>query len=118
MTALRHRSPPFWHRLFAGLGVALVLALGVFGANADLHGILHGEDHGHDHGHASAPASSRDDGCAVVLLATGATVPVDVPAGLGAPELTWLAERPVTAGAAVARRLDYRLPPGQAPPSA
>ena len=59
-------------RLTASLAVVLVLALSVFAASPELHGLLH------DHAaapHAGAPAqqgdTDADDGCVVTLFAQG-----------------------------------------------
>jgi hypothetical protein len=79
----------FWQRCLAALGVALVLALGLFGANADWHAELH--DCGQ---HAAPHGDGETDGCAVEMFAAGVEVPVDAPS---------------VAGAALAAREDYRL---------
>jgi len=111
MNRFGRRSAPFWHRAFAGLGVMLVLALAVFGASAELHRSLHECDHDQ-----TLPAAEAD-GCAVVQFAGGTTVPLEVPLLVDAPsERVEAVLGPVTrvAGGAV----DFRLPPGQAPPRA
>ncbi|MDP2137467.1 MAG: hypothetical protein Q8J74_06390 [Candidatus Didemnitutus sp.] len=108
--SLRHLVP-FWHRTFVVLCVGLVLALGVFGANADLHHLLHADDHAGDH----AP-SGADDGCAVVLWNGGATAPLEIPRQLFAPHVfVEVVAGPVFVVTPAAP--DFRLPPGRGPPS-
>lgn len=111
MNSFPRRIVPFWHRTFAVLCVGLVLALGVFGANADLHNLLHADDHGCDHSHEGA-----DDGCAVVLWNSGATAPLEIPREIFAPHVfVVVVARPVFV--ATLASPDFRLPPGRGPPS-
>ena len=57
-------------RRWIALGsAALVLALSVFAASPAAHGLLHAD---HDH----ETAARTDDGCAVVLFASGVALPV------------------------------------------
>lgn len=64
---LRHlrRRADFFRRFLAGASAALVFALGVFAASPVLHNWLHDVD-----------ATQVDDGCAVVLFASGVSVPL------------------------------------------
>lgn len=111
MSRHARRPVPFWHRAFAGLGMALVLALTVFGASAELHRSLHECDHD------KALPAAEADGCAVVQFASGTTVPLGVPVLVDAPLARIEAVMsPAAAVAGVAP--DFRLPPGQAPPRA
>lgn len=103
---------PVWQRAVAVLGVALVLALGVFGANPVWHAQLHECDHGaaHHHGEDNAPT----DNCAVELFAAGVETPVDEPS---APVVTRRVAEILRAAAAVdVAAPEYRLLPSQAPP--
>lgn len=110
MIRFPRRLVPFWHRTFVVLCVGLVLALGVFGANADLHHLLHADDHTGDH----APERA-DDGCAVVLWNGGATAPLEIPRQLFAPHVfVVVVARPVVVVTPVAPA--FRLPPGRGPP--
>lgn len=105
------RIVPHWHRAFAALCMGLVLALGVFGANADLHHLLHADDHAVDH----APEGA-DDGCAIVLWNSGATVPLEIPRWVDAPHvLVVVVARPVFV--VVSATPDFRRPPGRGPPA-
>lgn len=108
--AVTHRIRPA-QRAFAGLCVGLVLVLGLFGANADLHALLHAAEHGPEAGEHHEAAAS----CAVDLLAAGVVVPLEVPVAVAAPVapdagrvarpvLVWWAEP------------DHRLRPGRGPP--
>ena len=98
--------PAAWQRWLALGSVLLVFALGVFGANAELHAALHDDE---------APAAEvHEHGCAVVLFATGTDLPVEC-------LLVLQPLAPVTAERVAARESGYaephyRLPPGQAPP--
>ncbi len=99
-----------WQRTLAALGIGLVLALGVFGADAGLHAKLHGADHA-DHSHDAEQGGH----CAVELFAGGVSLPLDL-GGLVAvpvvrtlesdrpPHEVWIAETP------------HRQPPGRGPP--
>jgi hypothetical protein len=66
MPVKRRPSPlaEFLRRLLAAGAAALVLALGVFAASPELHQWLHGHD-----------GLTKDDSCAVVLFASGASAP-------------------------------------------
>jgi hypothetical protein len=64
LRSLRRRADLF-RRILAGGAAALVFALGVFAASPALHDWLHGAD-----------ATPADDGCAVVLFASGVSVPL------------------------------------------
>jgi hypothetical protein len=59
------RHAELLRRLLAGGAAALVFALGVFAASPALHDWLHGAD-----------ATPADDGCAVMLFASGVSVPL------------------------------------------
>lgn len=109
------RSTPWWHRLFAVLGVALVLALGVFGADADLHERLHDHEHGCHHHDAAGEDSAP---CAVVLFAAGVTVPLEVPAFVPAPFVRVVATLTASRSSGAPMVVDVRQPPGRGPPSA
>lgn len=83
----------------------MVLALGIFGANSELHAALHGD---------AAPTAAHDAGCAVDLFAAGSEVPVEcvfVLADFKVVSLDGLAG--CESGYADPA---YRLRPGQAPP--
>jgi hypothetical protein len=99
----------FWQRCLAALGVALVLALGLFGANAGWHAELHHCEH-----HAAPHEDGETDGCAVELLAAGVEIPVEAPqvvaAALVAREDFRLVESAWVAAPG------YRLRPSRGPP--
>jgi hypothetical protein len=103
---------PAWQKAVALLGVALVLALGVFGANPVWHAQLHERDHGaapHDEEGRNTP-----DQCAVELFAAGVETPVDVPS---APVVARRVAEILRAAATVdVAAPEYRLLPSQAPP--
>jgi hypothetical protein len=102
------RRPRFWLRCTALAGVALVLALGVFGANADWHAVLHAHDDAHHEPHTD------DAGCAVELFASGVDTPVESPS---APLVARRVAEILRAVAAVdVAAPEYRLLPSQAPP--
>lgn len=85
-----------------------MLALGVFGANADWHAELHA----HDDAHHAPPAD--DAGCVVELFASGVDTPVDAPS---APLVARRVAEILRAVAAVdVAAPEYRLLPSQAPP--
>jgi hypothetical protein len=69
MSAPRRFRPTaeFFRRLLAGGSAVLVFALSLFAASPALHDWLH---HGSD---------ATDDGCAVVLFASGVSLPLDTP---------------------------------------
>ncbi len=60
------RHAELLRRLLAGGAAVLVFALGVFAASPALHDWLHGTE-----------ATPADDGCAVVLFASGVSVPLE-----------------------------------------
>ncbi len=99
-----------WQRCTALVGVAFVLALGVFGANADWHAELHACDH-------EAPLRAGEaggDACAVEIFAAGVDTPVDAPS---APLMARRVAEILRAVAAVdVAAPEYRLLPSQAPP--
>ena len=102
----------FWQRCTALAGVALVLALGVFGANADWHAQLHESDQGTAGHHEESGA--RADHCAVELFAAGMETPVDAPS---APVVAHQVAEILRAAADVDFAApEYRLLPSQAPP--
>jgi len=105
--------PPVWQRAVAALGVALVLALGVFGANPDWHAQLHECDHGAAHQHDEQPIHA--DNCAVELFSAGVETPVDAPS---APVVAHQVAEILRAAATVdVAAPEYRLLPSQAPPA-
>lgn len=92
---------------------ALVMALTIFAASPEAHGMLHGEDRCPVHGQDTAAA---DHTCAIVLFAGGVDLPVgplfvtpptDVPAGVS----------PVTAAEVFLVSPRYLRQPERGPPS-
>lgn len=73
------RHADFFRRFLAGGAAALVLALGMFAASPVLHDWLHGAD---------ADAAANDHGCAVVLFASGVSVPLGTIA-IAPPSAEW-----------------------------
>ena len=73
---LRRRADSFRRFLAAG-AAALVFALGVLAASPTLHDWLHGHD-----------GKATDDGCAVVLFASGVSVPLGAIA-VALPAMVW-----------------------------
>jgi len=116
------RPPSLSHRLFAALATVLVLALGIIGADGNLHAKLHAAEHACTHApgdHHPAPAgpAAHDETCAVELFAAGVSLPVDPTHVVVAPLARDRALAVVTdlRGAAEA---PHRLPPGCGPPRA
>jgi hypothetical protein len=102
----------FRQKAVAVLGVALVLALGVFGANPAWHTQLHECEHSADHRHNEGGAPV--DNCAVELFAAGVETPVDAPcAPVVAPRGAEILRAAATVDVAAP---EYRLLPSQAPP--
>lgn len=95
---------------YAALCVGLLLALGIFGASANLHAALHGADARH-----ATHQPTADDGCAITLFASGVEVPVDVPAAAPMPRQP-VSERLTVATDACFAEPDHRLRPGRGPP--
>ncbi len=98
------------HRAYVALCIGLLLAMGVFGANARLHAALH--DSGQP---AESHHQGEGDSCAVALFATGVSVPLDVPAGMGMPVRLEPARLTATADIWLAKP-EHRLMPGRGPP--
>jgi hypothetical protein len=84
--------------------MAVVLALGIFGANADLHAALHGD----------TALASHEAGCAVDLFAAGTDVPVAAVFVLAAVQVGSVDGLAGCESGYVDPA--YRLLPGQAPP--
>ncbi len=76
LRSLRRRAE-LLRRILAGGAAALIFALGVFAASPVLHNWLHAT--------AAPPA---DDGCAIVLFASGVSVPLGAIA-LAPPVVEW-----------------------------
>ena len=102
----RHHKPPtgFLRRFIAVGSAALVLALTIFASSSELHGRLH-----------SAGDTDGDDGCAVVLFASGVSLP------LGAitappPPIGWRAQPVVPAGEIFLATPRYLRRPERGPP--
>ena len=83
----------------------LVFTLGLFGASPILHGQLHHND----------GVASSDDGCAVVLFAGGASVPLVVTA-LPPPPVEWREQPYVTSPEIFLDSPRYLLQPERGPP--
>ncbi|MDO8540144.1 MAG: hypothetical protein Q7S40_06835 [Opitutaceae bacterium] len=65
------------HRCVAAGAAALVLVLTIFAASPTAHGWLHVDDRHHDDGpQPGAPTPGHGDDCAVVLFASGVSLPV------------------------------------------
>jgi hypothetical protein len=104
---MRRRQPlvgPF-HRVVAGIGVALVLALTVLAVCPSLHAWLHGEEH-----------LDNDDGCAVVLFIHGATVAAAT-AIVAAVTLRATADRLPAPAELLLGAPRFQFPPGCGPPA-
>jgi hypothetical protein len=100
----RHAFAAFLHRLLAGGGAALVLALTVAAASPQLHDWLHASD-----------GSSGDDGCAVTLFASGVALPLGAVA-LAAPSLDWHEQAPVAVAEIFLAAPRYLHQPERGPP--
>lgn len=111
MSARRIQPIRPMQRAFAAVCIAVLLALGVFGANGQWHGALHGADHGP----TSDVLPEHGDGCAVDLFASGVSVPLEVPSAVAQPVVA------ATGRLEAARELwlaepEFRLRPGRGPP--
>ena len=85
--------------------VALVFALGLFAASPVLHGKLHHHD-----------STGSDDGCAIVLFATGVSVPLALSAV--PPSAEWREHSYARSTEIFLGSPRYRLLPGCGPPVA
>lgn len=94
----------FTRRLLAAGAAALILALTVFAASPIAHDSLHAGDV--EHG---------DDGCAVVLFASGVSLPLDLPA-LQTPTLIARGVTPATAAEVFLVSPRYLRQPERGPP--
>lgn len=102
------------HRLLAAAGVLLVLALSVFAASPTAHEWLHESGHAADHDHGHAEPS--EDGCAVVLFASGVSLPA-APAALTPPLTIEGGVSPVTAAEVYLIAPRYLRHPERGPPA-
>jgi hypothetical protein len=105
-------------RTLAAGCAALVLALSIFAASPAAHAWLHAESGGcSGHAHpAPQPADDDDAGCAVVLFASGVSLPV-APAFLTPPTLAVQGVSPVTAADAFLVSPRYLRQPERGPPA-
>lgn len=105
MQPIRHRRlSGSLRRLLAAGGIARVFALGLFAASPSLHALLHQHD--------QAPA---EDGCAVVLFASGVSAP---PALVAVPPVAaeWQEQSFADATNWFVDSPRYLLQPGRGPP--
>ena len=102
------RLLPGFLRRGLGFGcAALVLALTIFAASPSAHGLLH--DHGHCH-------AVSDEGCAVVMFASGISLPV-APLAITPPANVVQGISPVTAAEVFLVSPRYLRQPERGPPS-
>lgn len=102
-----HSSFGFLHRWLAAGGAALVLALTIFAASPSAHGLLHDADHS---------VAIGDDGCAVVMFASGVSLPV-APLFITPPASVPQGISPVTAAEVFLVAPRYLRQPERGPPS-
>ncbi len=93
-------------RALAAVAAALIFALCLFAASPALHGQLH------HHGE-----STLDDGCAVMLFATGFSLPLEVAAPLP-PAANRPEQRSTVSAEILLDSPRYLLLPGRGPPAA
>jgi len=104
---LRHpRCADYFRRLLATGCAALIFALGLFAASPSLHVKLH------HHGHASS-----DDGCAIVLFASGVAMPLAVTA-MPPPAADWPEPLYFSSPEILLDAPRYLLQPERGPPAA
>ena len=105
---LESRSlPGLWRRGLALGCAALVLTLAVFAASPSAHGLLHDDDYCH---------AAHDEGCAVVMFASGVSLPV-APIAITPPTAVAQAISPVTAADVFLVSPRYLRQPERGPPS-
>jgi hypothetical protein len=105
---LESRLLPGFLRQTLAIGCAvLVLALTIFAASPTAHGLLHDEDHQHSVG---------DTGCAVVMFASGVSLPV-APLAITPPTDVVQGISPVTAADVFLVSPRYLRQPERGPPS-
>jgi hypothetical protein len=100
-----HGGAECFRRVLAAGCAALVFALGLFAASPNLHDQLHHNTH------------PSDDGCAVVLFASGVSVPLTA-TPLPAPPIEWREESFVSSTELILAAPRYLLPPTHGPPVA
>ena len=93
-------------RIVAGGCAALVFALTIFAASPVAHELLHDADHGHAH---------TDDACAVVMFASGVSLPVG-PLAIAPPSAVIAGVSPVTAAEVFLVSPRYLRQPERGPP--
>ncbi len=119
MSAIRTTPllPDLPRRVLAAACAVLVLALTILAASPAAHASLH--DDGHDHcrgdAHGHAP-SSEDHSCAVVLFASGVSLPV-APVAVLPPTSVPLGVSPVTAAEVYLVSPRYLRQPERGPPA-
>lgn len=99
--------PGFLRRGLAFGCAALVLALTIFAASPSAHGLLHDDDHQH---------AVDDEGCAVVMFASGVSLPV-APLAIIPPTEVVQGISPVTAADPFLVSPRYLRHPERGPPS-
>ena len=99
-----HGFAEFLRRLLAAGSAALVLALVVFAASPQLHDWLHEND-----------ATAGDDGCAVMLFASGVSLPLGTIA-LAVPSFDAREQAPVAVAEIFVASPRYRFQPERGPP--
>ena len=99
--------PGFLRRGLALGCAALVLALTILAASPSAHGLLHDDDHQH---------AVSDEGCAVVMFASGVSLPV-APLAITPPTDVVQGISPVTAAEVFLASPRYLRQPERGPPS-
>jgi hypothetical protein len=118
-TVTRHMPATLESRLLPGLlrrvlalgCAALVLALTVFAASPSAHASLHDDHPHHNHHHADS-----DEGCAIVMFASGVSLPV-APFAITPPTRVVQGISPVTAAEVFLVSPRYLRQPERGPPS-
>lgn len=101
-----HSLPGLPSRVFASGCASLVLALTIFAASPTAHGLLHDGDHQH---------AVSDDACAVVMFASGVSLPV-APLAITPPTTVAQGISPVTAAEVFLVSPRYLRRPERGPP--
>ena len=105
MQLIRHRRLiESLRRLMAAGCIALVFALGLFAVSPSLHALLHQHDQ-----------SSAEDGCAVVLFASGVSAPA-APIAVPPVSVEWQEQSFADAARQYVDSPRYLLLPGRGPP--
>ena len=118
-TSHSRSSASGWRRVVASGCAALVFALTIFAASPSAHRLLHDDHHGHHHHHhhhdQDTGHAETGDTCAVVLFASGVSLPV-APISITPPTTVVQGISPVTAAEVYLVSPRYLRQPERGPP--